>query len=405
MNRILAGILSLAFFLSFPVRIEAAKTESLNQLQAGRVAFYVGEILKRLHYRQSPLDDKVSGMFLTNYLNALDYTHMIFLQSDVDEFTEKYATRLDDRIESGVVTPAFEIYDRYMERLTERNILVQKMLKQEFDFTEHESFTPSRHDQPWPKDDAEAARLWRQRIKYDLLQARLSKEKDEDALQRISRRYQLLEKTMSDFDRTDILQMYLTSLAQAYDPHSDYMSPQEAENFNITHITLSLVGIGAQLVWEDGYTKIKELLPEGPAAKSKLLMPGDKIVAVAQGDEEPVDVIEMRLNKVVEMIRGKKGTEVRLTIIPAKNPETRQVISIIRNEVKFQDALAQARVFELKDEDGQTQRLGVINLPQFYDNCAAHVETLINSLKKENVMYSTGVITVEIRLAPVLEVT
>src|SRR5688500_197748 len=131
---------------------------------------------------------------------------------------------------------------------------------------------------------------------------------------------------MKELEREEILQLYLTSLAHVYDPHSEYMSPSEAKNFDIQHISLSLTGIGAQLIWEDGYTKIRELVPGGPAAMSKLLKPGDKIVAVAQGEEEPVDVVEMRLNKVVTMIRGKKGTEVRLTIIPASAPGTKKEI-------------------------------------------------------------------------------
>jgi carboxyl-terminal processing protease len=389
MNRFFAGFFALALFVqpSFcaAATTEAAKVPPLNDLQAGIVSATVGNILERYHFRGSRFDDIVSNGFLTNYLNALDYNHMIFLQSDIDEFKAKYGGRLDDATKSGQVSPAFQIYNTYLERLSERNMLVQKLLKQDFDFKEDESFILARNKEPWPKDDLDAAKLWRQRVKYELLQSRLNKEKPEEAIGLISRRYNRLEKTMTEFDKEEKLQMYLTALAHSYDPHSDYMSPSEAANFDIQHISLSLTGIGAQLVWEDGYTKIRELIPGGPAALSKQLRPGDKIVAVAQGAAEPVDVIEMRLNKVVEMIRGKKGTEVRLTIIPGKSPDTRKVVTLIRDEIKFKEQFAKAKIYDFHEIDGFAQRIGVINLPQFYDGCAGHVETLIQRLKKENV--------------------
>jgi len=372
---------ALVTLLLFAVPSRAA----LNDVQAGRVGNVVSYILERHHFRQSKMDDATSASFLTNYLSALDYNHMIFLQSDVDNFKAKYATKLDEAIKNGSVAAAFQIYNVYLERLEERNILVQKLVKQEYDFTEDETYIPARNKEPWPKDDAEAAKLWRQRIKHEFLLGRLAKEKPEETAGLIARRYNRLEKTMTEFDREEILQMYLTSLAHVYDPHSDYMSPSEATNFDIQHISLSLTGIGAQLIWEDGYTKIRELIPGGPAAMSKLLRTGDKIVAVAQGASEPVDVVEMRLNKVVDMIRGKKGTEVRLTIIPAKNPDEKKVISLVRDEIKFTEQFAKAKVFDFPGADGAPQRVGVVTLPQFYDHCADHVKALVTRLKKEKI--------------------
>ena len=379
MNRLFAILFALLL-------LPGTALAELTTLQAGRIGTWVGRILENAHFRGAKLDDKISGMFLTNYLNALDYNHMIFLQMDIDEFVSKYGTKLDNHLRDGDIQPAFRIFDRYLDRLEERTMLVEKLLEQEFDFTIDESFTPIRNDLPWPKDDAESAKLWRQRIKYELLQGRLSKEKPEETLGLIDRRYKRLAKTMREMgeERQEILQMYLTSLAHAYDPHSDYMSPQEATNFDIQHISLSLTGIGAQLIWEDGHTKIKDLIAGGPAALSKQLKPGDKIVAVAQGEETPVDVVEMRLNKVVEMIRGKKGTEVRLTILPSGSPDKKKIVSLIRDEIKFKDQLAKASVYEFSEE-GRPQRIGVVTLPQFYEDCAEHVETLIQRLKKEQV--------------------
>jgi carboxyl-terminal processing protease len=379
MNRILTGLLAL--LLLAPSSFSA----QLNDVQAGRVAAIVGQILELHHFRRTKLDDVASAAFLTNYLNALDYNHMIFLESDIEEFKAKYGTKLDDATKAGSIAAAFQIFDVYVDRLEERNILVQKLLKQEFDFTEDESLVFVRNKEPWPKDDAEAAKIWRQRIKHELLQARLAKEKPDETLGLISRRYNRLERTMKELEREDILQLYLTSLAHVYDPHSDYMSPSEAANFDIQHISLSLTGIGAQLVWEDGYTKIKDLIPGGPAALSKQLRPSDKIIAVAQGSEEPVDVVEMPLKKVVDMIRGKKGSEVRLTVVPAKSPDAKKVVTLIRDEIKFKEQFAKARVYDYADVDGVAQKIGVVTLPQFYDNCASHVETLIDRLKKENI--------------------
>lgn len=381
MNRLLIALLAcLVAGPSF-----SAETTQLNPLQAGRIASVVGKILEQAHFRQAKLNDQISGMFLTNYLTSLDYNHMVFLESDVTDFAARYATKLDDAIAAGDISPAQRIFDLYLERLEERTLLVQKLLQQEFSFDEDDSFIPARNKEPWPKDDAEAARLWRSRIKFELLQGRLSKEKAEETVGLISRRYQRLEKTMKELEKDEVLQMYLTALAHSYDPHSDYMSPSEAENFAIQHINLSLTGIGAQLIWEDGYTKIKELLPGGPAALSKLLRPGDKIIGVAQGDEAPVDTVEMRLNKVVSMIRGKKGTEVRLTILPAGAPDNKKVITLVRDEIKFTEQFAKAKVYEFEGESGRMERLGYINLPQFYDNCADHVEKLLERLKKEKV--------------------
>jgi carboxyl-terminal processing protease len=378
-RRIFAGFFALA------ILAPSLTAADITDVQAGRISNVVGVILEKHHFRQAELDDTMSTGFLTNYLNTLDYNHMIFLQSDVDALEAKYSTTLDDAIKSGQAQPAFRIYQVYLDRLAERNLLVQKLLKQEFDFTEDDNFIVARNKEPWPKDDAEAAKLWRQRVKYELLQGRLSKEKPEETIGLISRRYNRLEKIMSEMDREDILQMYLTSLAHSYDPHSDYMSPSEAVDFKMQHISLSLSGIGAQLIWDDGNTKIKELIPGGPAALSKQLRPGDKIVAVAQGSEEPVDVVETPLKQVVTLIRGKKGSEVRLTIVPAKNRDAKKVVTLIRDEIKFTEMFAKARVYDYHDADGLSQRVGVITLPQFYDNCAKHVDTLIQRLKKENV--------------------
>lgn len=358
-----------------------------TRAQAGRISQFVGQILATWHYRQTPLNDQVSAKFLKHYIDTLDYNHLIFLQADIEEFEKMYGAQLDDEVLKGNVAPAYRIFDRYLLRLGERKAMVDRLLKEEYDFSKDESIVAARNKAPFPKDEKEAEDLWRGRLKYELLSGKLNKEKAEETLKRIAKRYERMERTMREYDSEEILQTYLGALAHAYDPHSDYLSPTEATNFKIQHISLKLSGIGATLQWDDGYTKIVSLVPGGPAALSKQLKPGDKVTGVAQGDGEFVDVVEMRLNKVVQMIRGKRGTVVRLQVIPADAGEGSgtKIVTIERDEIKLKEQMAKSRVYDHVTPDGKTVRLGVVNLPQFYDNCADHVALLINRMKKENV--------------------
>lgn len=365
----------------------------LTEQEAGQIAKRVGQIIGEIHYRQIKVNDDISRIHLDNYLNTLDFGHMIFMQSDVDEFKKTYGTRLDDEIKFGKIRPARVIYDKYIERLTQRQKLVDELLKKEMDYSKKERFNPMRNKLPWPKTQTEAEDLWRARIKYELLADKLTLSKDgkvpdakklKDSKAKIGRRYERLLKTMKEYERDDILETYLSALTRAYDPHSDYMSPHEAENFKINSIDMQLTGIGAVLRVDDGYTTIVRIMPGGPAGRSKLLHANDKVIAVQNpGDKEPTDVIDMKIDKVVTLIRGKKGSDVKLTIIPA-GTEERKVITITRDIVKLEDQLAKAYIIEHK-RDGKPEKLGVINLPGFYSKCSNHCRTLIERLKKEGV--------------------
>ena len=356
--------------------------------QAGRITRSVGDLLDQVHYKGARLNDDVAAMHLRNYLDALDYNHMIFLQSDVDEFTEKYAKDLDNLTKKGDAGPAYDVFTRYLERLDAAVARVGSLVKQKHDFTVDEKFTPQRNKLPWPKTEADAQELWRQRVKFELLGGKLAGDSLDKAAEKITKRYARLQRNMKQFDSSDILQAYLSALGHAFDPHSDYMAPAVAKNFNIHNVQLKLTGIGAQLTQTDeGYTEIVNLTPGGPAELGKQLKPKDRIVAVGQGNAEPVDCVDMKLDEVVNMIRGKKGTEVRLIIIPvgAASDSERKEIRIIRDEIKLKESYAFARIVETAGPDGKPQRLGVIELPQFYQKCAADVEKLIGRLKKENI--------------------
>ena len=365
----------------------------LTPEQSSRIAKTVGQIIGQIHYRQTKLNDEISGYHLKNYLNALDFSHMIFLQSDVDHYEQMIGKRLDDQVKFGRLTSANEIFNRYLERLSERKKMVDEILKEKMDFSKNEEFNPVRNKLPWPKNNAEARNLWRSRIKLELLADRLTFSKDEkepdqkkieESVAKIQRRYERLLKTMKGYDRDDILETFLSSLTRAYDPHSDYMSPHEAENFKINSIDMKLTGIGAVLQADDGYTKIVRIMPGGPANRSKLIHPNDRIVAVQNpGDKIPTDILDMKLEKVVSLIRGKKGSVVKLTIIPAGTDE-RKVISITRDEVPLEDQLAKGYIIE-REREGAKEKLGVIKLPGFYDKCSNHCKVIIERLASENV--------------------
>lgn len=382
MKRILSASLALALLSSAALGVEFTRE------QAGRIARSVGDLLDQAHYKRARLDDAVAEMHLKNYLDALDYNHMMFLQTDVDEFTEKYATKLDNLTKAADANPAYEIFERYLKRLDATVTHIGQLVKAQHDFTKDEKFLAQRNKVPWPKTEAEARELWRQRIKFELLNGKLTDEAPAKTAEKITKRYARLQKNMKQFDSSEVLQVYLSALGHAFDPHSDYMAPADAKNFDIHNVKLKLNGIGAQLRQDDeGYTEIVNLTPGGPAELSKQLKPKDKIVAVAQGSAEPVDCLDMKLGEVVDMIRGKKGTEVRLTVIPADavSDSERREIRIVRDEIKLTEQYAFARIIEHVTPDGKKQRLGVIDLPQFYQKCAADVEKLLTRLQKENV--------------------
>jgi carboxyl-terminal processing protease len=290
-----------------------------------------------------------------------------------------------------------------LERLEERTAYVQQLLKTNtFDFTQNDNYQWDRQKAPRPRDLVAAKQLWRQHLRYEYLQEKLSNKKPDEIVQTLSRRYERSLRTVKQLKADQVLEIYLTALAHAYDPHSDYMGRRETEDFAIA-MNLSLVGIGATLQPEDGYCKIRELVPGGPAARSKLLKVGDRIVAVAQDGKEPVDMVDMPLPEAVSLIRGAKGTTVRLTLIPANSADSsvRKTITLVRDEIKLEDQQAKARIVNLDGASDHASRLGVIDLPSFYSgsdspehpgrkSATADVARLIGKLKQEFATQSAG---------------
>jgi carboxyl-terminal processing protease len=386
-----------------------------------RIAYVTARLLEEFHYSQQLLDADMSRKFFDGYLETLDPRHEHFLQSDLAEFT-RYRTNLDTftigtiGTNSGAanLTPAYEIYRRYLERVQQHADHVNELLKEDkFKFNTDEHILLDRRHAPYPKDLDEAKQLWSERLRYEYLQEKLSREisptnsnvilplpksATEEIAATLARHYRWNLHMVTNWDSTDVLQAYLNALAHAYDPHSDYFNPEHAQDFSIG-MSLSLFGIGAQLREDDGYCKIDQLIHGGPAEKCKQIKESDYIVAVAQSNQPPVDVVDMELGKVVQLIRGPKETEVRLTVSPVEDRAARRVVILIRDEIKLEDQEAKAKLIELPDGGGGTNRIGVIDLPSFYAPVdlsgnsghttpkftSVHVTKLIKKLEQEKV--------------------
>ncbi|MEP6821494.1 MAG: carboxy terminal-processing peptidase, partial [Chthoniobacterales bacterium] len=345
------------------------------------------------HYTHQPLNDEVSKKFLRTYLELLDFSHLFFTQQDVDALNAKYGTSIDDDVLLGNLKPAYDIYELYQKRVDDRVAKVKEQLKETPDFKTNATIELSRQKSNWPKDEAEADTIWHNRILNELLQESMSEHPIEPGPQLVARRYDRLMRNVHEEDKPEQVKLFLAALAQTYDPHSEYLSQSDLKNFSI-NMGLSLVGIGAMLRSEDGYAKIESLVAGGPAQKHGGLKVGDRITAVAQGSGDFSDVRDMRLDKVVDQIRGKKGTKVRLLVIPADapDPSKRKTIEIVRDEIKLKDQEARADIIIKKDKNGQPVKLGWITLPSFYADMERHkksttrdVLVLLKRLKKENI--------------------
>src|SRR5437588_10837254 len=364
-----SAVTAVALFVATPQALQAKS-------DAEQICVSVGRLLEEGHYTHQQLNAEMSQKFLRNYLELLDFSHLFFTQKDVDALTAKYGTALADDVSLGNLKPAYEIYGLYQKRVDERVGKIKELLKQPMDLKTDAAVELRREKAPWPKDEAEADELWRGRIVSELLQEKLSEHPIEPGPQLIGRRYDRIAHNVHEEDREEQVKLYLDALAQSYDPHSEYLSKADFKNFNI-QMGLSLVGIGAMLRTEDGYAKIESLVPGGPAQVDGRLKVGDRITAVGQSAGDPVDMRDMRLDKVVEMIRGKKGTRVKLLVIPADSadPSQRKNVELVRDEIKLKDQEARADIIIKKDEDGKPVKLGWITLPSFYADMDHHAKS------------------------------
>ena len=375
MKRSLAST-ALALVLGLSALPLAAKTTpatSWDYLQPDRdqviASLNVVELLRRHHYNKPPLNDERSIQIYDNYLKLLDPSRSYFTAADIAEFNQ-WRTKFDDLLKSGDLEPGFTIYRRHLARLEERlNFALAELDKgvDKIDFTIDEELQVDREKAPWAKDRAELDELWRKRVKDEVLRLKIAGKETKDIQELLTKRYKNQLARLKQTRGEDVFQAYINAFATTYDPHTTYLSPDNAENFDI-NMSLSLEGIGAVLQSDNEHVKVVRLVPAGPAEKSKQIAPADKIVGVAQGNDEMVDVIGWRLDEVVKLIRGPKGSTVRLEVIPASNPpsdQTSKVVTITREAVKLEEQAAKKKILELK-HDGRDYKLGVIELPAFY---------------------------------------
>ncbi len=414
---------------------------------------YLVFLMERGHYLKTPVSDLDSREFIREYMQNLDFFKLFFTAEDVQHYQDFFAPSVDIMLRQGTLLPAYSIYEKFLDRANARIAWIKKRMSQKFDLNLNETFKPDRSKEDWPKNLADADKMWEKRLKYDIInqlvgkedealseeeleaesaldpqgkpmlkkldtqnkenliaeEAELKKEEKEApktfeerlkaAEEEVLKRYERIVDNYRKTDSIEIQEIYLNTLSRLYDPHSAFLSEYYLEEFDIS-VRNALVGIGALLQDKDGYCVLAELMAGGPAEECKLLKPGDKIVAVGQETGEMVDVIGMKLRKTVKMIRGEEGTKVRLLIEPASNPSARKVVTLVRREIKLTTKLAKAEIYTVPVGD-KTVPIGVIDLPAFYGegglqeghakgfSTTKDVEELLGKLKK---MGAQGVI-------------
>ena len=328
----------------------------------------------RYAYRPQPLDDALSADIFDRYLEALDPGRMLFTAADVQRFA-RYRTALDDAIKSGKLEPAYAMFALYQQRMNERSAYARKLLGQDiFDFTGDDRWHYDREDVPWAKSAAELDKAWRQSVRNDWLRLKLAGKEPAEIRKTLDKRYANMADNANELDATDAFTSFINAYTGSIDPHTDYFDPRSAERFNQS-MSLSLEGIGAQLQKQDDVVVIREVLPGGPAIKSGQLEAGDRIVGVGQGDSGPMeDVVGWRIDDVVEKIKGPKGTKVRLDIIPPEaGMDSKPLrVTLVRDKIKLTADAAKSKLLDIPARgDMPARRIGVIQLPGFYQDFAA----------------------------------
>ncbi|WP_455918926.1 carboxy terminal-processing peptidase [Ensifer canadensis] len=378
---------------------EVASPPVLEPLkQQAQAAQLSAEFLTRFSYKPVPLDDALSARIMDRFIQSLDPDHALFLQADIDRFMSD-RNEIDDAIERKNLEIPFAIFNVYGERVVDRMNYARNLLKQDFDFGAQENFSVLRDKAPWPQSEAESNELWRKRVKSDWLRLKLGGKTDAAIRETLDKRYANALQRAYKYKSDDVFQSFMNAYTTSTDPHTDYFGATASADFNIA-MKLSLVGIGASLQERDDYTTIRELVPGGPAQLSGKLSVGDRITGVGQGKNGAIkEVVGTRLDEVVQMIRGKKGTVVRLDILPADAgaDATHRIISLVRDKISLEKQAAQKAVLSVKVGEA-TRKIGVITLPAFYEDFEARrkgdkdyrsasrdVEKLLGELKQEKV--------------------
>ncbi|KOO14374.1 carboxy-terminal protease [Vibrio xuii] len=332
----------------------------------------------RSHYKHFSLNDQFSQAIFERYIEMLDFNRNIFTQADIDSFN-RWSAGIDDQLKSGDNQIAFDVYNLSIKRRYERFQYALGLLDKEMAFDSDETIELDRSEAAWPQTTADLDELWRKRVKYDALNLKLTGKDWDEIKEVLGKRYNNALKRLSQTHNEDAFQLYMNAFAREVDPHTSYLSPRSADQFQ-TEMNLSLEGIGAVLQMTDDYTVIRSLVAGGPASNSKQLAEGDRIIGVGQDGEEIVDVIGWRLDDVVQLIKGPKGTKVNLQILPEGKDVKAEVITIVRDKIRLEDRAVKSEVIE---KDGK--KIGVLEVPSFYVGLAKDTDKLISELKEKGV--------------------
>ncbi|MEJ2005365.1 MAG: PDZ domain-containing protein, partial [Cyclobacteriaceae bacterium] len=339
----------------------------------GEEAKLIIQILDTYHYKKMKLNDSLSSVILDNYVETLDNNKSYFLASDIRSF-EKYRKRIDNFLKDGDLEFAYDIYNLFAERFHNRmNYVNDELLHDSFDYSIEEYYDTDRTDDEWPESEEELDDIWRKIVKSQSLNLKLNGSDQAKIEDTIEKRYSRFEKAINQYTSEDVFELFMNTVAEAYDPHTNYFSPRTSDRFQQS-MSLSLEGIGARLQTENDFTKVVQIIPGGPADKSDLIHENDRIIGVAQGDDgEMMDVIGWRIDDVVDLIKGPKGTTVRLQILPAESgvEGPSEEIVLVREKITLEDQKAQARIIN-HDQNGKQYKIGVVQLPSFYMDFEAY---------------------------------
>ena len=372
---------------AIPPAIQISELPALQQEPQHKVASKrVADLFTRSHYHRFTLDDAFSEQIFDRYLKQLDYRRNVLTQADVDSF-KRYAKNFDDMLKSGDLAEAYQMFDLAQKRRYEGFEYALSLLDKEIDFTvPGDVYEYDREDAAWPKDKAEIDELWRQRVKYDALNLKLTGKKWDEIVGVLEKRYNNAIKRLSQTQSEDVFQVVMNAFSRSIEPHTSYLSPRNAERFQM-EMNLSLEGIGAVLQLDDDYTVIKSLVTGGPASNSEKLSPEDKIVGVGQEGEPIVDVIGWRLDDVVDLIKGPKGSKVVLQILPKKGGSNAKPfeVTIVRDKIRLEDRAATSKIIEPSTGEYAHRKVGVIQIPGFYMNLSQDVAKELQTLNEAKV--------------------
>jgi carboxyl-terminal processing protease len=381
---------------SGPIKVDGS-TNLQPDGQQSLVAKEVASLVSSYNYKKVSLNDSLSTEIFNRYVKSMDENHNYLLASDVKDF-DRFKTVLDDDLKAGNLNNAFYIFNVFQKRYLERINYSLAQLNKTYDFSKDETFTYDREKQPWVTSEADMNKLWSQRVKYDLLNLKLASADMTKNKETLRKRYQNLLSQSKKLSNQDVFQSFMDAFTESVDPHTNYFNPANAANFNI-EMSRSLEGIGASLLSENEYITIKSVVVGGPADKSKQVNVDDRIVGVAQGKTgEFQDVIGWRIENAIALIRGTKGTTVRLKLLPKGSAAAQpKIVEMVREKIVLKDQLAKKEI-RTYNSNGKTVKIGIINVPAFYIDFAAYrakdpnyqsttrdVKLILDSLKRENV--------------------